>query len=66
MNLDEGLAQAVFTKGPNKEGWSQAEPWGAGVEVGLNAYLNVYAFAHRNTWLWLWEGEQEIVEGGNG
>lgn len=61
--MHEGLAQAVSAKRPNKEGWCQAEPRAVGVERGT---LTLQAPAHRSMWLWLWEGEQEIAEGGNG
>lgn len=63
MTLDEGVAQAVSVKDPNKESWSQQRPR----EPGSGAlHLRVYESAHRRTWLWLWEGEHEIVEGGHG
>lgn len=42
MTLDESLAQAVFAKGLNKDGWSQAEPWGKG--RGRSTMMNTYVW----------------------
>lgn len=61
--MHEGVAQAVPAKRPDKEGWRQAEPWGAGWR---GAHVHDQAPAHRGSWLWLWEGDQELAESGNG
>ena len=60
MTLHEGLAQAVSTKGPSKEGWIQAEPWGR--EGGHFMFMHLHKGAHG----YGSEGKQKIVEGGNG
>ena len=47
MTLHEGLAQAVSTKGPSKEGWIQAEPWGR--EGGHFMFMHLHKGASKMT-----------------